>query len=297
MARSKSVLVLSLLAAAIVPTCIVAQELPRQIPRVVPILEQSNLGETRFQLTRNQLEGVGIPEASYPGGDRDVAALSELALQLTGSETRVDGLLRTALGEIGFQSTVQSDGTVRVEYELPHAQGSLTLNVDRSNQTAQAEYPAGFMMTASDRFLFRSLAVALARNKEDGTAFDTLLRTSNLWGAHPIARVRLTRITAPREKSWTNLCGVTAAWLYHDATTHALLSEYLPTGPSSPSCRARCGAGCNAIIGTSAWTVDCGGHDRCVETHGDNTGPNCGNEFTAASDDYLFASNCNLTGW
>jgi hypothetical protein len=118
---------------------------------------------------------------------------------------------------------------------------------------------------------------------------------ARLWGDHPLQPVRLTRIVAPFAKSWTNLCGITSRSLAHDGSSHGLISETLAVGPKAYNCRARCGAGCDALVGTSVWTVDCGEHDRCEQHHSCCT--SCQDEFNSASDDYLFAPNCRLSGW
>jgi hypothetical protein len=130
---------------------------------------------------------------------------------------------------------------------------------------------------------------------KDGAESDLLLRATRLWGDHPLQAVRLARIEAPQTKSWTNLCGAASASLAHDGSGHGLISERLATGPNASNCRARCGAGCTAILGTSAWTVDCGEHDRCEQHH--SCCASCQDEFNSASDDYLFAGNCRLAGW
>ena len=191
----------------------------------------------------------------------------------------------------------QEVGLGRSIPELPEGRGTLSLMVDLASRTAEASYPDGASFNPGDRFAFRALALTLERELSGSGSpeSDLLLRVARLWGDHPLQPVRLRRIAAPREKSWTNLCGITSRGLSHDATNHGLITETLATGPRADNCRSRCGAGCNAILGTSAWTVDCGEHDRCEQTH--SCCVSCQDEFNSASDDYLFASNCHLSGW
>lgn len=275
--------------------CLAAQEEPE--PRlVVSVLGDREPGEIRFRMTEAQLEDVGIPEIAYTEEDRVVADLAEVGLRLRDLGAGVEGDVKTALGRVTFRSLRQPDGRVRVEHSLTGKRGTLALLVDLGARTAEVSTPRNVRITHIDRFVFRALAVALGQKLGTGSPeADLLLRASRLWGDHPLQAVRLERIAAPIEKSWTNLCGITSRSLAHDATNHGLISETLAVGPNAYNCRARCGAGCNAILGTSAWTVDCGEHDRCEQHHSCCT--SCQDEFNSASDDYLFASNCRLAGW
>ncbi len=70
-----------LLLTAIVP-CLVAQEAPQELPRIVSVLGDPAPGEVRFRLTEAQLENVGIPEVAYTEEDRFVADLAEVGLRV-----------------------------------------------------------------------------------------------------------------------------------------------------------------------------------------------------------------------
>lgn len=273
-----------------------AQEGMAETPQAVSVLDAREPGEVRFRMTDAQLEEVGIPEIAYTEEDRVVADLAEVGLRIERRGAGLEGDVKAALGRIRFRGIRQADGLVRLEYDLPHKRGTLTLLVNHGALTADASYPADVRLNAADRFIFRALAVALARNlRDDSPEADLLLRAARLWGDHPLQEVRLKRIEAPVGKSWTNLCGITSRSLAHDGGSHGLIYETLAVGPNASNCRARCGAGCDALVGTSAWTVDCGEHDRCEQHHSCCTA--CQDEFNSASDDYLFASNCRLSGW
>ena len=251
-------------------------------------------GEVRLRLSLERLDALGSPEVA---GEAD---LGEVGLRLDAAGTGVEGEVRTALGAIGFRSALGPDGRVLVEHDL-EGRGTLALAVDLAARAAEPAYPAGVRLTEADRFTLRALAAMLeeqlaAAGPEAATVeADLLLRATRLWGDHPLQPVRLGSIQEPQIKSWTNLCGITSASLAHDGSGHGLISERLATGPNSSNCRARCGAGCTAILGTSAWTVDCGEHDRCEQHH--SCCVSCQDEFNSASDDYLFAGNCRLAGW
>ncbi|HSK78865.1 MAG TPA: hypothetical protein VLQ45_20585 [Thermoanaerobaculia bacterium] len=216
-------------------------------------------------------------------------------IRLEKSAFGVEGAFESARGRMELRSEVEADGRVRVEHVLPGNRGSLVLLVDRAAQTAEVIVPKGARITPADRAVFRALSLTLDRRLGDSPEADLLKRATRLWGDHPLREVRMERITAPPEKSWTNLCGITSANLAHDGSGHGLITERLATGPNASNCRSRCGAGCNAILGTSAWTVDCGEHDRCEQHHACCS--SCQDEFNSASDDYLFAPNCRLAGW
>jgi hypothetical protein len=280
------------LSLSIFPLALCAQE-----PRIVSVLGDREPGEVRLRLSAEQLESVGIPEIGYSEGDQAVADLAEVGLRVERFGARLDGEVKSALGRMAFRSTLLPDGRVRVEHDLPGRRGTLTLLVDRAARTAEPVYPSGVRLTASDRFVFRSLAMALSQKigADASPEADLLLRAARLWGDHPLREVRLRKIVAPAEKSWTNLCGKTSSGLSHDATNHGLITETLAVGPKAYNCRSRCGAGCDALIGTSAWTRDCGEHDRCEQEHSCCT--SCQDEFNSASDDYVFAPNCRLSGW
>lgn len=287
-------LTLALVLSSIVPG-LPAQDEP-SAPRVISVLGARMPGEIRTHLSLDQLENIGIPEIAYSQDDRAVADLSEVGLRVKRLGGRLEGDFRSALGDLRFRGAPDITGRVQVDYELPDGRGTLTLLVDRQAQTAEAIYPAGSRILTTDRFVFRALAVTLGGSFQDGSAeADLLLRAARLWGDHPLQAVRLKKIVAPPTKSWTNLCGVTSRSLAHDGTNHGLINEVLAVGPKASNCRSRCGAGCDAIVGTSAWTVDCGEHDRCEQHH--SCCASCQDEFNSASDDYLFAPNCRLSGW
>ena len=268
---------LALTLATIVPLSLPAQEAP---------LRERASGEVRLRLAPERL---GVPDLTAAGP-------TEVAFRLFEKGMRIEGELDSPLGRLGFRSFLGTDGRMRIEHDLPDGRGTLSLLVDRQAQTAEVLSPEGVSLTPADRFAFRALAAVLASELGNGSPeTDLLLRAARLWGDHPLAPVKLGRIVAPREKSWTNLCGITSATLRHDATNHGLIAETLATGPNASNCRSRCGAGCDALVGTSAWTVDCGEHDRCEQTH--SCCVSCQDEFNSASDDYLFASNCRLSGW
>ena len=202
----------------------------------------------------------------------------------------VEGTFHTAYGSVEFKSAVVADGVVEVTFDRNH--GVFGSRVDWTSLTNDLRFDPTFVVTKDDRFLMKALATTLENDIGNAApATDNLIRQANLWGHMPEGTVRQSRIVADPQRGWTTLCGVNYRTLYHDTDTHGSLGEYLKVGryETTNPCRARCGGGCSALYGTSAWTVDCGEHDRCEQVHSGG----CGDELWAASDDFSFAGNCN----
>lgn len=268
-------------------------------PRALGAAER---GEVRSALTPEELKDMRISSVRSLGEAFLVNALSdisEVGLILSQQPGRVDGRIKTPLGGLRFQSTLQEDGKVLVEFDL--GREVVGMRVDPGELVAVPVYGENSELTPADKFAFRALAVLL---KKQGGALtresDTLQRVVNLWSE--LVPVGPTRaffrdqvITPEGDRSWTTICNWSSANLCHDAASHSTACYNTAVGPNAYRCRGRCGSGCDAIIGTSAWTIDCGEHDHCLESHyngecfycGD-----CGDEASSAQDDFLFAGNC-----
>lgn len=221
----------------------------------------------------------------------DETSVNEVGITYTTvTDDLVEGTFRTAYGTLEFRSEVVSDGVVDVSFGRGDTRfGS---HVDWGTLTNDLKFADGFQVTTDDKFLMLALTTALEADIGNQTpASDNLIRQSILWGHHPEGDVVQAKIVADAERGWTRLCNVSAYTFNHDAWSHGQQYEYLGAGIDERAnpCRDRCGPGCTAWWGTSAWTKDCGDHDRCEQTH---SGVNCGDEFSRASDDYTFAGNC-----
>ncbi|UQA61643.1 hypothetical protein [Polyangium aurulentum] len=209
------------------------------------------------------------------------------------SDTEVVGTFTTLDGEVSFSSVLVSEDVVDVK--LDRGDRVLSSHVDWSKfeNDLSITGTGAAVVTAEDRRILQALTVAVEEEIGESTRVsDNLVRQSNLWGSHPEGPLAIRHITADEARGWTTLCNGTSYRNFaHDGGGHALQSEYLKYGPAETTnpCRARCGPGCYAV-GTSAWTVDCGAHDRCEQHHGSTA---CSDEFSSASDDYTFAGNCN----
>lgn len=201
----------------------------------------------------------------------------------------VAGTFNTAYGSVEFKSQVLADGVVDVTFD--RGAGVFGSHVNWTTLTDDLTYPEGFAITNDDRFIIKALASSLENDIGNTMpASDNLIRQANVWGHHPEGAVAMKQIVADPERGWTKLCNVNNYTFSHDASSHGLQSEYLACGRNEKSnpCRDRCGAGCSGV-GTSAWTVDCGNHDRCEQLHASS---DCMDEFASASDDFSFAGNC-----
>ncbi len=102
-------------------------------------------------------------------------------------------------------------------------------------------------------------------------------------------------------------CKRTAAYSSRYAWTYwtdyrGYMYGYLACGLTAPSCEGRCGAGCPCnswYCANRYYTQDCMEHDWCLNYNpGDGStdpfAPNCGDEWSDASDDFLFGSS---SGW
>lgn len=219
----------------------------------------------------------------------DAPAPNSLGLTVTVLEDdRVEGHLATVYGDVDFSSVVLEDGTISVVFDR---EGTVfASHVDWASYTVDLESAPGTQITADDRFVLRALVSMLEADVGNTTpASDNLIRQGNVWGNHPEGAIMLQQIVADPERGWTTLCGVGSTWFDHDSDTHGLIRETLACGryETSNPCRDRCGPGCSGV-GTSAWTRDCGEHDRCEQTHSGG----CNDEFSSASDDFSFAGNC-----
>ncbi len=228
-------------------------------------------------------------------GSEVAPAAGSLGLTLFESEPGlVEGVLRTPAGAVHFRSEQLPDG--RVVVDLTRGGVELRSIVDWDRYEADFEATEGAEITADDRVVLTALAeaVAVELDADDAPAVDNLVRQANLWGHHPLGPVLLDHIAADPERSWTTLCNGTSYRTFSYTLNGSSYSEYLRYGPGETTnpCRARCGGGCTAAYGTSAWTVDCGRHDRCEQRGGSGVQASCNDEFASASDDFSFARNC-----
>lgn len=205
------------------------------------------------------------------------------------SETEVVGTFTTSAGAVAFSSAVVGEELFDVKFD--RGGRVLASHVNWARLENDLSMSGGSEVSAEDRAILQALSTTLEAEPGNETkVWDNLVRQATLWGLHPEGRLVVRHITADEARGWTTLCNGTSYRNFtHDTGSHALQTEYLKYGPNETTnpCRARCGIGCKGI-GTSAWTVDCGNHDRCEQEHSSG----CGDEFTSASDDFSFAGNC-----
>lgn len=240
---------------------------------------------------------------------------NELGLEVSAlQEDLVVGSMTTQSGVVTFRAERQADGVFKVSFD--RGRGTFGTVVDWNKYEFDMVASEGMEITREDRFIMTALESTL--DVQVGSKMpvtDNLIRQARLWAAHPVQQAMIGHHKADSARSWTTLCqsngcAPTGSYRYfyhsgsgvdwtscgygdHGSTTK---SNYLYYGThqstSGAQCRSRCGAGCDALWGTSAWTQDCGNHDACEWYHTSG----CGDEFTSASDDYTFAPNCQNCG-
>ncbi len=207
------------------------------------------------------------------------------------ADNEVAGTFTTAYGTVEFKSIVTSDGVVDVSFN--RGAGEFGSHVNWNTLEADLKFVDGLKITDDDRFLLSALSSSLENELDrKNIAADNLIRQATLWGVQVVGTSPKTHIVADGARGWTRVCGWSSANLSHDGHGHGLITEGLAVGPNAYNCRARCGAGCTAIWGGSAWTIDCGAHDRCEQHGGGGINGSCTDELGSASDDYTFAANC-----
>jgi hypothetical protein len=243
----------------------------------------------------------------------------------------VTGSFDSTLGPITFRGE-RSGGVYDLTIELD----GLVINTIADTKTGviendgyAADTGANTQMLDEDRAGLIELRDALdAYGIGDAASpLATLERFANMWADFPSTKDLRFETFAPRESSYTSVCGVvnnwTSAthdcWSYNDWNDGSTLDyAYISMHAACPNadgtyfwkdnqwqcyepdhdsnieyaygnCFGRCGPGCGS--GTQ-FTWDCIDHDSCVRTGHDSASFWCDDEFTSASDDFLFAPNC-----
>lgn len=240
---------------------------------------------------------------------------NELGLEVSAlQDDLVVGSMTTQSGVVTFRAERQTDGVFKVTFD--RGRGTFGTVVDWNKYEFDLVASDGMAITREDRFIMTALETTLdvqVGNKLQIT--DNLIRQARLWSAHPVAAAMVGHHQADTARGWTTLCKSDGCapsgayrYFYHDGSGVDFAScgygnhdgtnksNYLYYGAKQSTtgsqCRTRCGAGCDALWGSSAWTQDCGNHDICEWYHTSG----CGDEFTSASDDYTFAGNCKNCG-
>lgn len=160
------------------------------------------------------------------------------------------------------------------------------------NQGVGDFMPNGTALDAAQAQLVTPLLEALTNavpETERTRVEEAALRQTSFMQIVPVGEL-LSSFHYVSERGWTHIscsCGnkYIGAGYYRTAGTGCGC-----TGGSGNGCKGRCGQGCGGTstpkcVGTTAYTQDCALHDYGLGT------------FSAASDDYSFASNnCNCTG-
>ncbi len=175
------------------------------------------------------------------------------------------------------------DGTVSITGES--AQSGLALAANKSNKILFKDILTGFQIKSAKfkrKFKDNPRAMEGVGYLFKMTEYMTMLpeNTSlNLLIKKPVATA-----------GWTDLCRYygksrTAKW---DVGSNKKQRSYKVGGHGW--CAGRCGAGC-IWFGDPQYSQDCLNHDACADREGEQLGV-CGDEWTAASDDFWFSPDC-----
>lgn len=240
----------------------------------------------------HRMLGVAIAAGLMAGCAAEAPTTAEVRIDQDDG-TRIAGVMVIGTREVAFSSEVTAERVYAVRFGL--AGGELGTDVDWNRYTAMPRAGATWKMSGDDRADLDLMAQALdgALDRSDPVA-DNLVRQAALWDRHPEGELVLAPIVADRARGWTTLCNGTSYRTFNWSWGSTAKSEYLKYGPGETAnpCRGRCGPGCTAAYGTSAWTVDCARHDRCEQYGGSGVNSQCSDEFASASDDFTFAGNC-----
>ncbi|WP_299948759.1 hypothetical protein [uncultured Microbulbifer sp.] len=132
--------------------------------------------------------------------------------------------------------------------------------------------------------------LATMKTSENNAAFSYLFKISNFMTSIPLNKKLPFTVERRTSLAWTDLCPlygqrVTARW---DNDFGARSATYIVGGHGF--CAGRCGAGC-IVFGDPQYTQDCMNHDACADVENQQLGV-CADEWSAASDDFLFSPDC-----
>lgn len=237
--------------------------------------------------------------AQDPGGDQDFSVRTEtlqvsktgdlLVAQYTGADVAISVTARRTAADTYVVDLVVGTGafTVDIDDQAGIANVAGGLDFEDAHATALFAFATEFYAAMPDR---------------QGVA-DKVYRVASLYAKHPVGMpVEARQIVREGElRDWSSLC-----WEYYTGSWYTGTFDYECScswgfcnqcGGSWGStvggwnynngCFALCGAGCD---GSSDYTRDCGNHDACVNAG--KSSYQCSDEWSSASDDYMFAPNC-----
>lgn len=206
----------------------------------------------------------------------------------------------SSVGKVDYNS--QGDGLFSADADMTlEAKKTITSFVEKLKSLNEAEVAAIFGDNTSETAL--------------GLLFNYASHYSTAPINTPIKYRRFWPVNQPKDgdvtiKSWGG-DGITYLWQCKRTASYSsryawaywtdyrgYIQQYVACGLTAPSCEGRCGAGCPCnswYCVNRYYTQDCLEHDWCLNYNpGDGTtdpfAPNCGDEWSDASDDFLFGS-------
>jgi len=224
---------------------------------------------------------------------------------LTASQTGDQFTATFTGGSVQISATAELIGPENYAIEITVGDGTITALLDAQalqTQISAVTVDGGeFIVDAQSALSLKAFANALFENLPamEGLG-DKVYRVSSLEAQHPVELPIETQVITSELslRGWTSLCsqmGQTVT-VYFDYECKCGWTGCKQCGGSwtepvgGPNGGDGCFAGCGAGCSVSAYTVDCGAHDGCL-----NAGYNdyqCLDEFNAAADDFLYAPSC-----
>lgn len=246
-------------------------------------------------------------------------------LELVRTEKKISGTYVSDAGEkVTFEAVAQDKEVYEIDLKLRGL--TLDATIGYADRTSTLD---GFatdngrdsQLLAEDQALVLKFSKAI-NNALAGTKNRTeemLGSASSLWSETPPSLKLNRRVMGEEVRDITSLCGVVGSsygashdcwsggWWASNTSQNAYVGYWTdPTyywrnywSTSSydhagwpweyGNCFGECGAGCG---NAQRYTTDCHNHDGCVRNGHSMASPYCDDQFTSASDDYLWAPNC-----
>ena len=249
-------------------------------------------------------------------------------LEMVRTEKKISGTYVSELGEkVMFEAVAQDKDVYEVDLKLRGL--TLDATIAYSDHTTTMD---GFssdngrdtQILGDDQKLIlqfsKAINATLASTKEHQDRIaDMLGASTSVWGETPPSVKLNRRVMGDEGRGWTSICGSiggtygashdcwNGGWWSGQNSQNAYVgyntgSTYYWRGYWSTSsydhagwpyeygnCFGQCGAGCG---NAQRYTVDCHNHDGCVRNGHWVGSPYCDDEFSSASDDYYYATNC-----
>lgn len=207
---------------------------------------------------------------------------------------------------VKFSSVLTRENYVVVDIRLENGK-RIVSTIDYATQQAfikssSQKTDAPVSITEQDIFLLNMLRKSLGPvASRTGDALTSILGFLSEAPPGEVVNIVTDKASTVEPQAIGSLCAITGdtttgTYTIKKGKKEQQLEETVQVGPcynESNECLGRCGPGCAAPPDSTIqrFAQDCLNHDLCRRATGRNFGP-CGDEWRAAADDFLFASDC-----